>query len=170
MVRSGGNTRKIGGPLFRLIKQATIFKAARQKTVTQTVDQAWVTPCSGCYMGRLARQTPRAKRILRKIKFLNKKFIFLPFGECPVQPGSCTALKAQLLLGPKCQPLCPERLNRFVVKERRFFHPDNLTTRKNDPVQAAQPCELKTGKEHEQNKSIGWHAERSVHTDIGWQA
>jgi hypothetical protein len=32
-----------------------------------------------------------------------------------------------------CQDLCPERPNRFVVKERRFFHPDNLTTRKNDP-------------------------------------
>jgi hypothetical protein len=31
------------------------------------------------------------------------------------------------------QDLCPERLNRFVVKERRFFRPDNLTTRKNDP-------------------------------------
>jgi hypothetical protein len=59
MARSGANTRKIGGPFFRLIMKATILKAARQKTVTQTVDQTWVTLCSGYYMGRLARQTPR---------------------------------------------------------------------------------------------------------------
>jgi hypothetical protein len=78
--------------------------------------------------------------------------------------------QAQLLPNQKCQDLCPERLKQFVVKKRPFFHPDDLTIRKNDLVQAVQPCELKTGKEHEQNKSIGWHAKRSVHSDFRRQA
>jgi len=67
---------------------------------------------------------------------------FVPGYDHTVPPRD---ISQQALARPEFQNRCPGRLNRFVVRERPFFYPDNLTTRKNDPVQTVQPGELKTG-------------------------
>src|ERR1700722_16558682 len=67
---SGRKYSKDWGIIFSPHQASNDFKAARQNTVTQTVDQAWVTPCSGCYVGETRAadaQTSRAMWILSKI-------------------------------------------------------------------------------------------------------
>jgi hypothetical protein len=79
-------------------------------------------------------------------------------------------ISQQALARPKFQSRCPESPNRFVVNERPFFHRENLTTRTSDPVDPVQPIRTEKGQRDEQNQSIGGHAKRSVHSDIGRQA